>query len=110
MAGKHKVDQFERAERAWTILVGCAGNRRSTTYGQLAARMGVHPRVCRFFLGLIQDHCSKYSLPPLQSLVVNKRTGLPGGGYTGSLRDHHQIEKAQNIVYDFQWEKIRNPF
>jgi len=110
MAGKQKVDQFERAERAWTILVKLAEERRSITYGELAEIMGVHPRVCRYFLGLIQDHCSKRSLPPLQSLVVNKRTGLPGGGYTGSPRDHHQIENAQNKVYDYQWKKIKNPF
>ena len=65
---KQRVDQYERAGRAWSILTACARNRQSITYGQLAERMGIHPRVCAFFLGLIQCHCLEYSLPPYSPL------------------------------------------
>ena len=107
---KTPVDQYERAGRAWPILTECVRNRNSITYGQLSERMGIHPRVCRFFLGLIQDHCLTNKLPPLQSLVVNKRTCLPGSGYMATPRDYRRIEEAQNRVFDYDWDGIRNPF
>jgi len=107
---KQRVDQYERAGRAWSILTACARNRQSITYGQLAERMGIHPRVCAFFLGLIESYCLEYSLPPLQSLVINKRTGLPGEGYGATPRGQHQIEKAHNRVFNYSWNKIANPF
>jgi putative restriction endonuclease len=107
---KTRVDQYERASKAWPILTDCARNRQTTTYGQLAERMGAHPRVCRFFLGLIQDYCFNYNLPPLQSLVVNKHTRLPGEGYIATARDYRQIERAHNTVFNYSWDTIRNPF
>ena len=107
---KLRVDQYERAGRAWLILIDCARNRKSITYGQLAARMDVHPRVCRFFLGLIQDRCMANNLPPLQSLVVNMRSRLPGGGYIATPRDHRKIEQAHTEVFKFEWDGIVNPF
>ena len=60
-----KVDQYERAAQAWPILIECAKSRQSRTYGWLAAQMGVHPGVCRFFLGIIQEYCMDHALPPL---------------------------------------------
>jgi putative restriction endonuclease len=107
---KIKVDQIERASRAWYILVECAQNKQSITYGQLADKMGIHPRICRFFLGLIQDHCKPNNLPSLQSLVVNKRTRIPGDGYIASTRDLPSIQKTQNKVFNYAWNRIVNPF
>ncbi len=106
--GKMRVDQFERAGKAWSILVECARNGQLITYGQLAARMGIHHRVCRFFLGIIQDYCLKNSLLPLQSLVVNKKSRKPGAGYFASPTD--QIEKVHNEVFNNNWDKLSNPF
>lgn len=107
---KIKVDQFERASRAWTILVERTQNRQPITYGQLAERMGIHPRVCRFFLGFIQDHCKTKNLPSLQALVVNKRTRIPGDGYRASVRDYREIQKTQDKVFNYAWDRIENPF
>jgi putative restriction endonuclease len=107
---KIKVDQFERASRAWPILVKYAKNRQSITYGQLADKMGIHHRVCRFFLGLIQDHCNTNKLLPLQSLVVNKRTRIPGDGYIASSRKLREIQKTQDKVFNYAWNRIKNPF
>ena len=109
-----KVDQYERARRAWPILIECAcdRSRQPMTYGELAKRMGIYHRVCQFFLSIIQDYCRNHKpeLPPLQSLVVNKHTRVPGGGYVATPRDRHSIEQVQNRVFDFQWEQIENPF
>ena len=103
-----KVNQYERAAISWPIIVECARNRRLITYGQLAARMGIHPRVCRFFLGIIQDYCLSNSLPPLQSLVVNKQSGKPGAVYFAS--PINQIKKVHDEVFNYNWNRISNPF
>jgi len=111
---KPKKFQIERARKAWPILTECACNqsRQPMTYGQLAERMRIHHRVCGFFLGLIQECCMNHrpKLPPLQSLVVNKHTRVPGDGYIATPRDRHSIEQAQNSVFDFHWNQIENPF
>jgi hypothetical protein len=74
----------------------------------LAAKLNLHPRVCRFFLGKIQDYNRSNGLLPLQSLVVYKKTGKPGEGYIASPID--TIEVIHEEVFDFDWSKIRNPF
>ncbi len=105
-----RIDQRERAARAWQILTAQAEKGKPITYGELAHRMGVHHRVCRFFLGLIQDYCMGAGLPPLQSLVVNKRTGVPGEGYHATARHDTRIREAHGKVFDFSWGCYRNPF
>jgi len=105
---KKLVDQRERAKRAWDILAGCARSKQHTTYGELGKRMGVHHRVCQFFLGLIQDHCLERGLPPLQSLVVNKISGRPGEGYIATSAEN--IQQVHERVYAHDWSTAPNPF
>jgi putative restriction endonuclease len=51
------VNQAQRAFDAWNVLVDCARNRRTISYGELASAIGIHQRAIRFVLGLIQEHC-----------------------------------------------------
>ena len=71
MAGK--FEPFEVAGRAWPVLAKLSRSRETITYGDLAKKLNVHHRSCRFFLGLIQYHWRDNRIPPLQSLVANKR-------------------------------------
>ena len=48
---KLKIDQNERAGRAWPILVSCAKNHKTITYGELGAKLNMHQRTCGFFWG-----------------------------------------------------------
>ncbi len=102
------IDQYERAARAWPLLIKSAQKRQIITYGQLAAQMDLHPRVCRFFLGIIQDYCKENNIPPLQSLVVNQRTGVPGDGYRATGRVN--MGSVYENVFAYPWEKMKNPF
>jgi len=102
------VDQYERAKRAWDILVEYAGNGQYTTYGELGERMGVHCRTCRYFLGKIQQYCKNNNLPPLQSLVINKSTRKPGEGYVATATDN--MQSIHQRVFGFDWDSISNPF
>ncbi len=73
-----------RARKAWPILVRAAATGTPLSYGDLSSRIGVHWRAASWFLGVIQRYCETSGLPRLQALAVNKRTGIPGGGYLGS--------------------------
>ena len=103
-----RINQRARAAEAWSIISEQAKKKQAITYGQLADKMNVHPRVCRFFLGLIQDYCMNAGLPPLQSLVVYKQTGIPGEGYHASSRS--QISETHESVFALDWDNRRNPF
>lgn len=102
------INQRARAAEAWEIITSQAKRMQPITYGQLAAKMNIHPRVCRFFLGLIQDYCMNAGLPPLQSLVINKQTGVPGEGYHATTRSI--ISQAHEKVFALDWDAQKNPF
>jgi hypothetical protein len=51
------------------------------------------------FLGPIQEYCKRNDLPPLTSLVVNEKTGLPSAGFTEAT----DIFGAQARVFVFDW-------
>lgn len=100
-----KIDQHARARLAWKHLVKIARNKETSSicYSDLAKLMKLHHRATRWFLGVIQEQCALQGLPPLQALVVNKITGLPGTGFTGSPRDRKSYEKAVKQVREFHW-------
>ena len=80
------------------------------TYGQLAARLGLHHRSAAWFLGVIQTYCRRKRLPPLQALAVNKRTRLPGKGYTGSARSYAAHRRALSRVRARNWNIVAPRF
>lgn len=96
------INQIARARKAWRILAARARAKRAPmTYGDLCAPLGLHPKAAGWFLGVIQDHCRKNGLPPLQALAVAKRTGVPGKGYTGSSRSVVQHRRAVARVHRY---------
>lgn len=102
------IDHYERARLAWPILVSLSKQRKTTTYGELENMIGAHYRACGHFLGKIQEYNKEYGYPPLQSLVVNKLTAVPGGGYNATQTD--DIKATHRSVFEFNWESIKNPF
>ncbi len=100
-----KIDHEKRARKAWKYLVKLAQSGETTTYGEVAGRQGLHHRSAQWFLGVIQRECRQRGLPPLQALVVNKRTGRPGGGYVASARSGRGYRKAVRAVQAYKWSK-----
>jgi hypothetical protein len=95
------IDHFARAEKAWPLLVQRAKSGGSPfTYGELCSLLGLHPRAAGWFLGVIQEYCYRHKLPPLQALVVNKKTRRPGHGYKGSSINAH--------IYDLELAEVRS--
>ena len=101
------VNQVDRAFRAWPVLIGVAKKRKTITYGELGAAIGVHHRAIRYVLGVIQDYCLEEKLPPLTILIVNS-SGKPGTGFIAyNLRN---FEEGLGKVWGFDWNSIQNPF
>ncbi|MED1206105.1 HNH endonuclease [Heyndrickxia acidicola] len=96
-----------RAFRAWEVLIKQAEKNKPITYKELAEQVGVHHRVCRFFLDYIQNYCMDEEMPPLTSIVVS-REGKVGKGFIAY--DVTNIGEGQKKVYNFNWHSYINPF
>lgn len=94
-----------RAQQIWQILVATATNRQIITYKMLAGLIGYRGSgVLGDPLAYVAYWCKQNKLPPLTSIVVNEKTGLPGKGIP--------IKKTPTFreqVYGFQWFKIVPP-
>ena len=104
--GARGYDRNEaRAQQIWQILLSAAHNRQVITYKILAKLIGYKGGgVLGDPLAYIAYWCKDNELPPLTSLVVNEKTGLPGEGIP--------IKKAPTYrekVYAFDWFKIVPP-
>lgn len=105
-----EINHHARARKAWRHLVKRANSGGDLfTYGELAGKLGLHHRSTSWFLGVIQAHCADMGLPPLQALVVNKKTKLPGMGYRGSKRGKKSHQSAVEQVRAFAWS-AKAPF
>jgi putative restriction endonuclease len=102
------VNQYERAFRAWPILIGVAAKKDTITYGDLADRLGIHPRPIRFVLGKIQDYCLDAKLPPLTIVVVSQHGQHPGTGFVAWDSDNWTQGLRQ--VHEYPWHERVNPF
>jgi putative restriction endonuclease len=105
---KTKINQEERAFKAWAILTNCAIKRDFVTYKELGDIIGIHHRAVRYVLGLIQDYCMSNELPPLTILVNNKNTGKPGDGFIAW--DIENSDDGVKKVQDYNWINFNNPF
>jgi putative restriction endonuclease len=104
-----KIDHRDRARKAWPYLTDIAKQRTTITYGALAAKIGLHHRALRLPLGVIQEYCRTNELPPLQAVVVNQQTGMPGEGYRASSRQSAVHRHKLDEVYAHEWS-TRVPF
>ena len=94
-----------RAQQIWQILVSTASGRRVITYKILAKLIGYKGAgVLGNPLAYIAYWCKQNNLPPLTSLVVNDKTGLPGKGIP--VKKAHTYREQ---VYKFPWFKIIPP-
>lgn len=90
----------------WGELVTLASQKTSVTYKQLAQRLGLHHRVLRYPLELIQNHCLEAHLPAITVLVVNSHSGKPGAGFTA----HSDVGASTRKVLEYSWTEVDNPF
>lgn len=95
----------ERAKRALPILIRQARAEKPLTYEDLGIELGMHHRPVKtvaayvgFTLSAIgRTHgWKRRAPPPLQSLIVNGITGLPGHGFDNFLGPTYQKAKSKS--------------
>src|SRR5437773_5754708 len=95
----------ERARAGLPLLVRQAHAGSPIRYGELAAELGMpNPRNLNYVLGSIGQAIKALSkqwrqeVPPIQCMVINKNTGLPGEGvgwFITDKEDFRKLPKAQ---------------
>jgi hypothetical protein len=95
----------ERAAQIWPVLAFAAGNRQVVTYEILGRLIGVPSIALGQLLEPIQSYCLMKQLPPLTILVVSKRNGLPGSGFTAAS----DIPMQQIRVFEHDWQEVGCP-
>jgi hypothetical protein len=90
------------ALRAYLVLIGCAADRQTVTYGALAQRVKRGgPNLLKEPLDCITRWCTRHGLPQLASLVVEQSTGMPAPGFTAVA--HSEIPTEQERVWTRDW-------
>lgn len=102
-----EVNQIQRAALAWNVLIDIAKDRGFLQYKELGDQIGIHHRVVRFVLAVIQKYCLENHLPPL-TILVGDEDGVPGTGFIAW--DILNLEDGKNQVYDYNWKLLENPF
>ncbi len=98
--------RWGRTLRTYLILIWCAKNRQTITYGELGGMIDVHPlSVSSRHLNPIYNYCEANGLRRLAVLVVD-RTGVVGDGYLGP---RETIDADREEVYEYDWFDIAPP-
>lgn len=91
------------ARKALPLLVRQAKAEQSITYKSLAEELDMpNPRNLNWVLGSIGETLIELSeewqdeIPAIQSLVVNKSTGMPGEGIAGFFMDEKKFKKLSS--------------
>ena len=129
----------EIARRIFPLLVWCAQHGKKITYGQLDAELQrrrwghhVHATAYRHPAGAVGNACIEVEretgekIPPLNAIIVNATSGIPGDGcdyYLATYLDKNQsqdltytdrkamAEETMEEVFHFEeWDKIMDRF
>jgi hypothetical protein len=117
---EHGDRLYVQAQQIWLILVafiesskisGLKGEMPTLYYSELALRMGREEQGAGRFLGrqlgILGHLCIRNELPPINTIVVSKITGMPGDEVV--LPENKDIVQAQRAVFKEDWFRIRVP-
>lgn len=101
------MKRIDTAVAIWSVLSLGAMNRQILTYSCLARLIGVPRSDLGRLLEPIQSYCILSNLPPLTSIVVEARTGRPGGGFIAAS-DLPQAQ-ADTFAHDWLHQAVPHP-
>jgi len=100
----------------WSMLTNLAKKRKVCFYGDVVdavrKELGIRlPNEIGYMLAPIMYFCKRNGLPHLTTLVVSKKDGLPGEGFTGAeIYDMDDLKDVNELVFNYNWSWLRNPF
>src|SRR5438309_7592832 len=98
-----------RAQQIYHVLIGLARNRQTIRYGDLGTLIGygaARGSVLGQPIGYIYYWCREHNIPELNTLVVEKDTGLPASGMIGAETG---VAAEHEKVFDYPWFSIFPP-
>jgi hypothetical protein len=110
---------YAQAQQIWMILVGIVityqlqdmqGRPPTVTYGELAEAMGKDRQAGRTLtrqLWIIGEYCRENGVPTLNSIVVNRETGMPGHDVV--LSSGNTAKAEMRNVSRYKWASVRIP-
>jgi len=93
------MTKYERASQLWPLLAMASSNHQILTYDLVYRLTGIPRPAVGKFLQPIQDYCLAREIPPLTSIVVSEKTGLPGSGFKGA----EDVPLSHIEVFNFDW-------
>ncbi len=99
------MNRAQRSQQLWSLLSLAANNNQILTYDTVAKLTGVVRPSIGDFLRPIQQYCTEKSLPPLTSIVVSEKDGLPGDGFIAASN----IPLAHITAFKMNWLSIQAP-
>lgn len=114
---------YVQAQQIWIILTGFVMMKtfpvssskvrsklcRLISYSELAELMG-RPGAQNMLsrqLGIVGHYCVANDLPPLNTIVVNRNSEMPGDGAV--VRKGRTVEEEMDEVTSFNWHEVRPP-
>ena len=94
--------------KMWELLVDLAQRKRVRYYEEAARELDIAPINVGRVLEPIQSYCLARQKPPLTILIINKATGLPGGGFIAW--DAARLPEGRKEVYAYPWREDGNPY
>ena len=98
-----EMSTYERAIQIYQILIAAAYHRQVLTYEILGKMIGVPSRALACHLGHLMRYCQRGRLPPLTVLVVQKKSGKSGEGFT-TFEDLH---RGRERVFAHDWYRMK---
>ncbi len=101
------MKRVETALTVWSLLTLSAMKRQIMTDQLLSKLSGVPHHDLGRVLEPIQSYCILKDLPPLTSLVVESRTGVPGEGFIAAT--NLPQAQAETFAHDWLNEPVPQP-
>ncbi len=99
---KPKMTQAEQAVLLWPMLALAARTQQVLTYSDVAGFTAIEARGLDNALGRIHAYCKRRGFPLLNSIVVQRGTGVPGEGFPDKMTPTQTlVEQAK--VFTFDW-------
>jgi putative restriction endonuclease len=103
------MTQPEQAVLIWPVLALAAREQKILSYSDLAGFTGIAEYGLGEALGLIHAHCERKKWPLLNSIVVLRETGVPGGGFPAKNMTPMEVSVMQSRVFLFDWSGHDKP-
>ena len=89
----------QRAQQFWSVLVFAAKEQKLVSYFMLEQMTGFYESPGPV-LQYVYRYCKQHHLPPLNAIVIDQTTGLPGEECPFVL-DHLPAQQARVFLYDW---------